>query len=100
MIAARIVEDCERRAQETERLREELLRAQLAERGAKEKLQELLQATSSYSTAGMVGVRNSRFVVPDHSLSILQGGVRGIVVARCTAGQQVERLILHQEHDS
>ena len=57
MIAARIVEDCERRAQESERLREELIRAQLAERAAKDKLQELLQASSSsYSTAAMVGV--------------------------------------------
>ena len=56
MIAARIVEDCERRAQESERLREELMRAQIAERAAKEKLQELLQASSSYSTAAMVGV--------------------------------------------
>ena len=29
-----------------------------------------------------------------------QGGVRGTVVARVTAGQQVERSILRQEHDS
>ena len=31
---------------------------------------------------------------------IAEDGIRGTVVARWTAGQKVERLILHQEHDS
>ena len=54
LIAARIVEDCERRAKESDQLREELLGARLAERAAKEKLQELIQASASFSTMSMV----------------------------------------------
>ena len=32
--------------------------------------------------------------------NVLHGGIRGTVVAHWTAGQQVERLILRQGHDS
>ena len=43
-----------------------------------------------------------RFVVdsyrPFKSVSNIHGGNRDTVVARCTAGQTVERLILHQGH--
>ena len=53
LIAARIVEDCERRARESEQLRSELLAARLSERAAKEKLQQLIEATSYASMQGI-----------------------------------------------
>lgn len=57
LIAARIVEDCERRAAEAEQLRNELTQARLSERVAKEKLQGLISAstaTAVYSPSGTV----------------------------------------------
>ena len=36
----------------------------------------------------------------NHTVYQIQGDIRGTVVARWTAGQQVERSILHQGHGS
>ncbi|KAF0301895.1 Moesin [Amphibalanus amphitrite] len=52
MIAARVVEESERRSYEADRLKEDLYKARVAERQAKEKLMEFLAKQSSQSVTG------------------------------------------------
>ena len=48
MIAARILEDSERRAKEAEQLQHDLIHARRAEQSAKERLMEVCRASPSY----------------------------------------------------
>ncbi|KAK2169142.1 hypothetical protein LSH36_12g20002 [Paralvinella palmiformis] len=59
LVAARIMEDYERRAREADSLKDELVKAKVAEKGAKEKLQEIIgRRTPSYSPVNSPIIQN------------------------------------------
>lgn len=64
MLTARLVEESERRAAEANKLKEELLRARVAEKEAKEKLLDFLSRNTYTSplTVGSVSVINKAYI--------------------------------------